>query len=468
MDGHRSVPDDALIEMFELLPAKSLHRFKCVSKSWCAMVADPLNRHRFAQTLAGFLCLDVFAASASGTAAGTESCHDGVQDDDGRGESSRRTCPHTTRLAKSNGRATRRFVNVSRMAEPLIDATFSFLPPPPPPPLSGEGFFFRDVILDARDGLILLARVHDHDSSSSPDHHPPASYFVCNPATSRWAVVPSSGWVPSTSQRTTRTFLLFDAATSPHVFHLIQFRVSDMDTVQAIHTYSSADGAWTDRELHWHAGGWRHWGRSMALIQPGTGAAVAIAGGSGLLLLHLVVDTDGTTGPNNLVAVDEEGNVRRAIPLPRRDVAEKDWHSVFVSVSQGRLHFVMCVRPPHGCLSEEQPLKMLVWVLGDHDDDAAGDGEWVLKHTVSFPELFGRIACQFRVEYSVVAVHPDGDWVFFVRHWDRKLVAYDMGRREVIVVADLGDGGGELGGDELATPYVPLYCESLALANGMN
>ncbi|CAD6220826.1 unnamed protein product [Miscanthus lutarioriparius] len=83
-----------------------------------------------------------------------------------------------------------------------------------------------------------------------------------------------------------------------------------------------------------------------------------------------------------------------------------------------------------------------------------------------FPELFGgRFACQFRVEYSVVAVHPDGNWVFFVRHWDRKLVAYDMDRREVRAVADLGPSGGDLG-DELPVPYyVPLYKESAALTN---
>jgi hypothetical protein len=50
------IPDDALVEMFGLLPANSLHRFKCVSKAWCGLVTDPLHRQRFAQTLAGFLC----------------------------------------------------------------------------------------------------------------------------------------------------------------------------------------------------------------------------------------------------------------------------------------------------------------------------------------------------------------------------------------------------------------------------
>lgn len=421
------IPDDALVEMFGLLPANSLHRFKCVSKAWCGLVTDPLHRQRFAQTLAGFLCR---------------------VDGDGGTESSRLTRPNAT--VPERKETTRRFVNVSGMAEPHPDASLSFLPPP-----DAEGL--SDVIMDARDGLVLLARARGHEP---PDLHPPACYLVCNPATARWASVPGSGWVPSASQRTALTYLLFDAAAEeeeaspPHRFHfhLLQFRLDDMDSVRAVHTYASADGAWADRAGAWVHGGWRDWARGMALIQPGTGAAVARGA------LHLVVDTDGTSGPNNLVAVDAEGATRRAIPLPRRDVAEKDWHSVFVGRSRGRLHYVMCVRPPHGRLSEEEPLRLLVWVLQDYDA-----GEWVLKHTVGFPELFGRIACQFRVDYSVVAVHPDGNWVFFVRHWDRKLVAYDMDRREVRVVADLGPGGDV--GDELPTPYVPLYSASAGLTN---
>ncbi|AQK70561.1 hypothetical protein ZEAMMB73_Zm00001d016369 [Zea mays] len=40
--------DDALVEMFGLLPANSLHRFKCVSKAWCGLVTDPLHCQRFA------------------------------------------------------------------------------------------------------------------------------------------------------------------------------------------------------------------------------------------------------------------------------------------------------------------------------------------------------------------------------------------------------------------------------------
>jgi hypothetical protein len=112
---------------------------------------------------------------------------------------------------------------------------------------------------------------------------------------------------------------------------------------------------------------------------------------------------------------------------------------------------------------EDAPLRLLVWVLEDYDA-----GEWVLKHDVGFPELFGgRFACQLRVEYSaIVAVHPDGNWCSLsgTGMWDRKLVAYDMDHREVCAVADLGNGGGDLGG-ELPVPYVPLYKESAALTN---
>jgi hypothetical protein len=38
------VPDDALIDMFDLLLANSLHRFKCVFKAWCGGFTDPLHR----------------------------------------------------------------------------------------------------------------------------------------------------------------------------------------------------------------------------------------------------------------------------------------------------------------------------------------------------------------------------------------------------------------------------------------
>ena len=96
--------------------------------------------------------------------------------------------------------------------------------------------------------------------------------------------------------------------------------------------------------------------------------------------------------------MDEEGRTTRAIPLPRRDVVEKDWYSVFVARGlRGQLHYVMCVRPPHRPLSEEAPLR-----LGAPGQRRQGGAQV----RCGIPEPFGRITCQFRVKYSVVAVHP--------------------------------------------------------------
>ena len=84
---------------------------------------------------------------------------------------------------------------------------------------------------------------------------------------------------------TALTYLLFDGAAatesaslSLHMFHLLQFCLDDMDSVRAVHTYSSADRAWADRAGAWLNGGWRDWGRGMALIQLGTGTAIARGG----------------------------------------------------------------------------------------------------------------------------------------------------------------------------------------------
>ncbi|XP_025801739.1 uncharacterized protein LOC112881278, partial [Panicum hallii] len=45
------LPDDLVVEILSRLPARSLCRFKCVSRSWRALISD---RFSFAQTLSGF------------------------------------------------------------------------------------------------------------------------------------------------------------------------------------------------------------------------------------------------------------------------------------------------------------------------------------------------------------------------------------------------------------------------------
>ncbi|CAL4897582.1 unnamed protein product [Urochloa decumbens] len=49
-----ALPDDALVDILSRVPAKSLCRFKCVSKAWRDLIADRLRCTNLPQTLAGF------------------------------------------------------------------------------------------------------------------------------------------------------------------------------------------------------------------------------------------------------------------------------------------------------------------------------------------------------------------------------------------------------------------------------
>ncbi|KAM3369561.1 hypothetical protein ACQJBY_017450 [Aegilops geniculata] len=47
--------DDLILEILSRLPARSVHRFKCVSPAWRDLIADPAHRKKLAHPLAGFL-----------------------------------------------------------------------------------------------------------------------------------------------------------------------------------------------------------------------------------------------------------------------------------------------------------------------------------------------------------------------------------------------------------------------------
>ncbi|KAL6647303.1 hypothetical protein ACP70R_014740 [Stipagrostis hirtigluma subsp. patula] len=55
------LPDDPLVDILSRLPAKSLCRFKCVSKPWRDLIADRLGCRNIPQTLQGFIYGDVCA-----------------------------------------------------------------------------------------------------------------------------------------------------------------------------------------------------------------------------------------------------------------------------------------------------------------------------------------------------------------------------------------------------------------------
>ncbi|OEL19198.1 hypothetical protein BAE44_0019783, partial [Dichanthelium oligosanthes] len=52
------LPVDATVEIISRVPARSIHRFKCVSRAWRDLIADPLYRKQLPQTIEGFFCSD--------------------------------------------------------------------------------------------------------------------------------------------------------------------------------------------------------------------------------------------------------------------------------------------------------------------------------------------------------------------------------------------------------------------------
>lgn len=73
----------------------------------------------------------------------------------------------------------------------------------------------------------------------------------------------------------------------------------------------------------------------------------------------------------------------------------------------------MLLNPKASCINyinKKYDDGLFIWVLED-----CGARAWVLKHSVSFKELFGQNSRTWRKnDYSVVAVHPDGNVIFIV------------------------------------------------------
>uniref|UniRef100_A0A0A9F434 F-box domain-containing protein n=1 Tax=Arundo donax TaxID=35708 RepID=A0A0A9F434_ARUDO len=124
------LPDDPLVEILSRLPAKSLGRFKCVSKPCRDLIADRLRCRKFPQTLQGFVY--------------------------GDGE---------THAGENYGH----FINPLGASVPLIDPSFTFLTK-----LPGIEMI---VLLGSCNGLVLFGHRRASDIYDS------LGYIVCNPAT---------------------------------------------------------------------------------------------------------------------------------------------------------------------------------------------------------------------------------------------------------------------------------------------
>jgi hypothetical protein len=96
--------------------------------------------------------------------------------------------------------------------------------------------------------------------------------------------------------------------------------------------------------------------------------------------------------------------------------------------------------------------KITLWCLENYDSK-----EWVLKHSANIDES----SSTAEVEWTVVAIHPDCDTVFLVPFAGDRLASYDMQRQKFVHILNL-----EKDNLQIYRPYVPLFSEALADADG--
>uniref|UniRef100_K4A1L7 Uncharacterized protein n=1 Tax=Setaria italica TaxID=4555 RepID=K4A1L7_SETIT len=237
-------------------------------------------------------------------------------------------------------------------------------------------------LLDSCNSLLLFGPRWGSDTYDSQ------GYIVCNPVTEQCVAVPSSGLTPPPPEEgvdeedcvnDVRTFLLFDPYVSLY-FHLVQFwQDGYRENVEGVCTYASESGLWSDRSI----------------------------------------------------AVDGQGKTCKIIYWPNKHLYH---NAAFIGQSQGCLHCISGLGKEKAEVGDFQFTGLSIWgVLEDYDAE-----EWVLKHNVSFLQLFGTKNYVSPFHYVVVAFHPDRNLVFFVDQWEHKLIAYDLDSREVCVLCTLG------------------------------
>ncbi|KAF7104173.1 hypothetical protein CFC21_105093 [Triticum aestivum] len=243
---------DLLAEILSRVPYKSLCICKCVCPAWRAIIADPENRKKIVQSLAGFFYYSWDEATAD--------------------------CAEPRGLAVN-------YADLSAFPWASAPKTSPRLPLPPD---SADCFF---TIKDSCDGL-FLTRIR----TGTPELQ--FRYIVSNPATSEYTLLPHSGY----DGNWCGSYLGFDSDASSEEFHVFQFvEWADehwdppIPVVTGVNIYSSETGTWVAMEPKWD-------------IQ------VSLCGGPlGVFrkgCLHLLIHNDG------LAIVDAQGLKWRTIPVP--------------------------------------------------------------------------------------------------------------------------------------------------------
>jgi F-box interacting protein len=373
--GVAGLPDDPVLEILSRVPAKSVCRFKCVSKAWRDLIADPNNRKRLRHAMQG-LFVQTYA--------------DELDDEE---------------LGKDDlGRIRFRFINLTAVRSvPLdIDPCFSFLT---------EMTGIKAFLLDSCNGLILFGQSQDPSLLLLLD-----GYIVCNPTTRQWSAVPACG----SREAISHTYLAFDPVVSSH-FHLVQLQIPDVqENVVSLHVYSSETGTWSHNQIdkqkeQGQLEGWHH----QFTLDPLQHQCAFVNG-----FLHLIV---WGSNVHHILAVDGQGKARRMITVPGLADGRHEHNFVcYFGQSQGHLHCMILES------ADKKNVELSTWVLQDYDTQ-----EWVLKNTVNSLDVFGDMGGV--LEFQVIYIHQDCNLVFIFDQLNYELVAYDMDRKEASVIATLED-----------------------------
>ncbi|KAF7098279.1 hypothetical protein CFC21_100032 [Triticum aestivum] len=192
---------DLIAEILSRVPYKSLCICKCVCPTWRGIIADPANRKKMAQTLAGFF-YRITADSA-----------------DPRG-------------------FVVNYADLSAFPWASVAETYPLLPLPSD---STDCFVSLE---DSCDGLFLTSI-----RTGTPAAAGTSRYMVSNPATGEYIVLPHSGYAGDCC----RAYLGFDSGVSIQEFHLFEFMLEQSQSlvVRGVNIYSSKSGVWVSMKSQW-------------------------------------------------------------------------------------------------------------------------------------------------------------------------------------------------------------------------
>ncbi|TVU46338.1 hypothetical protein EJB05_05864, partial [Eragrostis curvula] len=279
--------------------------------------------------------------------------------------------------------------------DPLVCPSLSFLPG-----------YERISIVDCCNG-ILLCRFSESTSLDT------FRYIVCNPAENRFVVLPDSGC--GSDLRVAR--LAFDPSFYPY-FHVFEFVDDDSKGVTGAQIYSYEAETWSYKESGWSTDTYIFHDSRCVFY-------------NGFLLF--------VTGLCEALVVDVEGDTWWMMPLPDDADCDMGLEPGFIGQYKEHLCYINKV---------EDKNDLSIWILEDKD-------EWVLKHQVSIQQLCEKSMSRFKsMDYHVIGILPDCNFILYIAGRDRTLMAYDIDREEVHAIQNLWPDCWRH-----CFLYVPLYTE---------